>query len=97
MKIRRCNHCNMPVMKEPDKTLAIEYPYYCPTCFENRYAIETSEREEPDNNFFDEMDCEIWEEDMAMDLFIKQGGDLKKLTGPIKVWADEFAMEHGYV
>jgi len=40
-KIRVC-HNGHEVKKETDKDLKKEYPYYCPTCDENMYSMETS-------------------------------------------------------
>lgn len=38
MKTHRiCGFCGKPVRKETQ----LDYPYYCPTCDENRYRFET--------------------------------------------------------
>lgn len=39
-KIRVC-HLGHVVIKETNKQLKKEYPYYCPTCDENMYNMET--------------------------------------------------------
>ena len=38
---RRCCRCKGYVMKELDEST--DYPYYCPTCDEHMYRIETEE------------------------------------------------------
>jgi len=40
-KIARKCHNGHIVIKEVNKKLKKEYPYFCPTCNENMYAIET--------------------------------------------------------
>jgi hypothetical protein len=38
--MRYC-HNGHKVRKETNKELKKEYPYYCPTCYENMYRFET--------------------------------------------------------
>ena len=38
---RICNRCGTEVVFETDEDLKKEYPFYCPTCDENMYYIET--------------------------------------------------------
>jgi len=39
-RTRKCRNGHI-VIKETNKKLKKEYPYFCPTCNENMYAIET--------------------------------------------------------
>lgn len=41
MKRARCNVCKSVVKKETTKGLRKEYPFYCPTCDENKFRFET--------------------------------------------------------
>lgn len=41
-----CNRCGNPVIKETDKELMKEYPYYCPECEENMYSFEVHDQPE---------------------------------------------------
>ena len=36
---RACLQCGFQVLRERDKT--IDYPFYCPHCYENKYRFET--------------------------------------------------------
>ena len=38
---RYCNKCGNFVVKETNKKLKKEYPYYCKICYENMYKFET--------------------------------------------------------
>lgn len=41
-----CNRCGTVVVKETDKELMKEYPYYCPKCDENMYSFEIHHQSE---------------------------------------------------
>lgn len=41
--VRQCAQCGGNVFNETSVGLANHYPYYCPTCQENKYCFETLE------------------------------------------------------
>lgn len=40
-RLRYCKRCGCKVLRETTKGLRKEYPFFCPTCDQNMYRIET--------------------------------------------------------